>query len=109
MKQHCPRPPKRVQYQLSQGSKLCFEGWAPHVSYPFPCPSAPYGVQHRTYMWHGYSNLAWATCKQLPCPVVPIDGRHALSSRSHTHTYHITLGICTWKGAFHRTGVWVHI
>ena len=30
----------------------------------------------------------WATCRQLPCPVVPIDGHNALSHRSHTHIPH---------------------
>ena len=39
-------------------------------------------------MWHGSSNPVWATCRQLPCPVVPIDGHHALSHRSHTHIPH---------------------
>ena len=39
-------------------------------------------------MWHGSSKLVWATCKQLPCPVVPIDGHHTLSHRSHTHIPH---------------------
>ena len=39
-------------------------------------------------MWHGSSNPVWATCRQLPCPVVPIDGHHALSHRSHTDIPH---------------------
>ena len=39
-------------------------------------------------MWHGFSNPVWATCRQLPCPVVPIDGHHALSHRSHTDIPH---------------------
>ena len=39
-------------------------------------------------MGHGSSNPVWATCRQLPCPVVPIDEHHALSHRSHTHIPH---------------------